>query len=602
MKKKWSWTMAGVIALMWAVFSLPAGYAQMKQLQPLHIESIPTVDRYPAGASYPLLFHVTIDSPWHVNSDHPGDEFLVPTTISLDPPEGMNVGRVSFPEAMQKKFIFSDTELSVFEREFYVLSSITVPPSIQPGDFEVSGTIEYQACNDSSCLPPQRLPVSITMEVVASGEAYSTMNETILSTAQASSAESETGEAPSGDTFGSGSLLITFLLVYLGGLALNLTPCVYPMIPITIGYFGGQSEGRKGKALTHAILYVLGMSVTYSLLGVFASLTGSMLGQALQNPLVLVFIALVMVTLALSMFGLYEIRVPRFLAQGAGQTKQGYFGTAFMGLTVGIIAAPCIGPFVLGLMTYVGKEGNPFLGFFMFFVLAMGLGTPFLFLALFSGKINVLPRSGDWMTWVSKVFGFVLLAMAVYFLSPLISSTPLEVIVIALAVAAGIFLGFLEGSGKGRPTFLWIKRVVGASIILSGIYFASVMNQSGSGLEWTSYGENVLNDSAASGVPVIIDFSANWCIPCKELEHYTFSDPRVMRLSEDLLMVKADLTSFQSPESVALRKKFNIKGVPTVIFLDRDGKEKEDLRFVGFIDADALLEKLQELGVGSPGS
>jgi len=599
MVNKWHWIVVNMLTLACIALYLPAGHAQAEELRPLHIEVVPTVDRYPAGASYPLLFHVTVDEPWHVNSNQPHDEFLIPTTISLDPPEGMNVGRFSFPAPLLKKFEFSDTKLSIFEREFYVLSSITIPPSIQPGEFEARGTIEYQACNDSSCLPPQREPFKITMQVVAPGESYHTLNEALVSAAQVTPAESG-GGGPSGGAFASGSLLITFLLVYLGGLALNLTPCVYPLIPITIGYFGGQSEGRKGRLLIHALLYVLGMSVTYSILGVFASLTGSMLGQALQNPAVLVFIALVMVILALSMFGLYEIRVPQFIARGAGQTKHGYFGTTFMGLTIGIIAAPCIGPFVLGLMTYVGKEGSPLLGFLMFFILAIGLGTPFLFLALFSGEINRLPRSGDWMTWVSKVFGFILLAMAVYFLSPLLSRTPLELIIIALAAVAGLYLGFLEGSGKGRPIFPWIKRAAGISVILAGIYFTFMANESARGLSWISYDENLLSDQRAAGVPAIIDFSADWCIPCKELEHYTFSDPRVVRLSKGLMMVKADLTSYQSPESVHLREKFHIKGVPTVIFLDRNGKERDELRFVGFISADAFLKKLEELGVESP--
>lgn len=602
MRDKWPIKIALVLVCVCTLAASTEGYSQaelMQVPQPVHIEVIPTVDRYPAGGSYSMLLHVTVDEPWHVNSDKPLEDFLIPTKISMDLPEGVSAGRLVFPRAQMKAFDFSDTELSVFEREFYVLCSIAISSSVEPGKLKAGGAMEYQACNDILCLPPQTEPFEIVMEVVDEGESFDARNEEVLSRAKASLTGSDGGEGTFGATFGSRSLLITFFLIYVGGLALNLTPCVYPLIPITVGYFGGQSEGRKGRLLIHAILYVLGMSVTYSILGLFASLTGSMLGQALQNPIVLIFIALVMVVLALSMFGVYEIRVPQFIARGAGQAKQGYFGTAFMGLTVGIIAAPCIGPFVLGLMTYVGEKGDPVLGFVMFFILAIGLGTPFMLLALFSGGINRLPSSGDWMVWVRKVFGIVLIAMAVYFLSPLMSSGLLKFIVLLLALVSGLYLGFLEGSGKGRPGFLWIKRATGVAIVLLGVYFIVPTGEAREELAWIPYDEEVLESQKELGKPVMIDFTADWCIPCKELDHFTFSDPRVVALSREMVVVKADLTSFGSPESVALRERFSIKGVPTVIFLDRNGIERRDLRFVGFIDAEALLKKLGQLGLGS---
>ena len=229
----------------------------------------------------------------------------------------------------------------------------------------------------------------------------------------------ESAPAAASEGFGDRGIFVTLLLVFLGGLALNLTPCVYPMIPITISYFGGQSQGKKGSLVAHACLYVIGMAVTYSVLGVFAAMTGSLFGTALQYPPVLIGIALVMVLLALSMFDVYEFRMPAFLNRLAGGSQKGFAGTFLMGLTVGIVAAPCIGPFVLGLLTYVGNKGNAFLGFVLFFVLALGMGVPFIVLGVFSGSIKKLPRSGAWMVWVRKVFGFILLAMAVYFLEPL---------------------------------------------------------------------------------------------------------------------------------------------------------------------------------------
>lgn len=569
--------------------------AQTEVPTPVHVEVIPAVDRYPAGGSYAFLLHVTVDEPWHVNSDRPLEEFLIPTSVLLEPPEGVSVGRISFPEAHMRKFAFSDTELSVFERDFYVLGSLAVSMDAAPGKWKVKGGVEYQACNDALCLPPQTAAFEIGMEIAAAGERYKKLNGDLVEKVTASVLRKGARGGPLAGGFGSQGLFVTFLLVFAGGLALNLTPCVYPLIPITIGFFGGQSSGRKGGLVVHAALYVLGMSVTYSVLGVFAALTGSLLGQALQNPYVLVFIALVMVVLALSMFGLYDITIPQFIASSAGQAKQGYLGTTFMGLTVGIIAAPCIGPFVLGLMTYVGEKGDPLTGLLMFFVLALGLGTPFLFLALFSGGINRLPRSGDWMEWVRKVFGVILLAMAVYFLSPLMSEGFLNAVVVILAVAAGLYLGFLEGSGKENRLFLWLKRAVGVATVIGGILFVLPRSEAREGPAWQPYSTSVLEAAKSAGKPVIIDFSADWCIPCKELDHYTFSDPRVVELSKRVTAVKADLTHYGSPEAVAVRERFGVKGVPTVVFLDEEGREREDLRFVGFIDADSLLAKLTEL-------
>jgi thiol:disulfide interchange protein DsbD len=571
------------------------GGAQDEVPKPVHVKVIPAVDRYPAGGSYPFILHVTVDDPWHVNSDKPLEDFLIPTSAYLEPPEGVSAGRFTFPQGHMRKFAFSDTELSVFEREFYLAGSLTVSADVAPGRQAVKGGIEYQACNDALCLAPQTAPFEIPVEIAAAGEKYESLNRDLVEKVAASTGVKPTGAGPLGSGLGSRGLFFTFLLVFLGGLALNLTPCVYPLIPITIGFFGGQSTGRKGGLVAHAILYVLGMSITYSVLGVFAALTGSLLGQALQNPYVLVFIALVMVALSLSMFGFYDITVPQFIASGAGKAKQGYLGTTFMGLTVGIIAAPCIGPFVLGLLTYVGERRDPLMGFLMFFVLALGLGTPFLFLALFSGGINKLPRSGDWMEWVRRVFGVVLLGMAVYFLSPLMSKGLLTIVIILLAVASGLYLGFIEGSGKGRPVFIWVKRLVGVAAVVTGILFVLPGGEARQGPAWVPYSDSVLEEAKAAGRAVMIDFSAEWCIPCKELDHYTFSDPSVVELSKRITAVKADLTSFSSPEAVAVRERFGVKGVPTVVFLDADGHEREDLRFVGFIEAGPVIEKLTDV-------
>ena len=184
------------------------------------------------------------------------------------------------------------------------------------------------------------------------------------------------------------AMVWTMLGIFVGGMALNLTPCVYPIIPITVSYFGGKSGQGQGRLLVHGLLYLAGLAVTNSALGVVAALTGGLMGALLQNPLVLVAVAAILVFFATSLFGFWELRLPGSLTQAASKSYAGYFGSLFMGLTLGVVAAPCIGPFVLGLLTWVASMGSPWLGFLVFFTLSLGLGLPLFILAIFSGSLE----------------------------------------------------------------------------------------------------------------------------------------------------------------------------------------------------------------------
>ncbi len=408
-----------------------------------------------------------------------------------------------------------------------------------------------------------------------------------------------------------------FLLVFLGGLALNLTPCVYPLIPITISYFGGQSQGKKGSLVAHSVIYVIGMAVTYSILGVIAAFTGSLFGTALQYPPVLIGIALIMVILALSMFNVYELRVPAFLSQLAGGSRKGFFGTFFMGLTVGIVAAPCIGPFVLGLLTYVGDKGNVLLGFFLFFVLALGLGVPFLFLGIFSGSISRMPRSGAWMVWVRTIFGFILIAMAIYFLKPLFPNGLFYNLTLALTMfVAGIYMAWIEPTKTPAKAFPYVRNVVGIIFFAIGLFVAATgiqgyldeeiaVKMSGLAVEkgagsvtdavqWFAYSDEKVAEASRSGRPVLIDFWADWCIACKELDKRTFSEPEVIEASKSFVMLKVDSTSAKDLQAKAVCQKYRVKGFPTLVFLAADGKEVEDIRVTGFEPKKDFLPKMQK--------
>ena len=402
--------------------------------------------------------------------------------------------------------------------------------------------------------------------------------------------------APGSALFQSG-LLLTLVGVFFGGLALNLTPCVYPLIPITVSYFGGRGTDKAGLLAVHSLLFLLGLAVTNSTLGVVAALTGGLLGSVLQHPAVLIAIATILVGLALSFFGLWELRLPGFLTQAASRSYGGYGGSLFMGLTLGVVAAPCIGPFLIGLLTYVASTGNPYLGFMLFFTLSLGLGIPLATLAFFSGKLDRLPRSGEWMIWVRKLLGWVLVAMAAYFIKPLFSSHLAGIILLsAVILAAGVHLGFIERTTGTSRVFGLMKKGVGIGAFALAAYMVTPLLTTGPGVAWQPYSEQVLENAAMMGKPVIIDFYADWCAPCLELEQITFHDSEVVKQAEaNFVMIKIDLTRKGDPINEHLLRLYDVRGVPTVVFLDRNGREHPELRLVRYMPPAEFLERMVEI-------
>jgi thiol:disulfide interchange protein DsbD len=369
--------------------------------------------------------------------------------------------------------------------------------------------------------------------------------------------------------------------VFLAGLLLNTTPCVYPIIPITIGFFVNQSASQKGKpkiskTFLMALMYVLGMALTYSLLGVIAAKSGGLFGAALQSPIVLIVLAGTMVALSLSMFGVYEFKLPESLnrmATSSTQSTSGALGSFVMGLTMGIVAAPCIGPFVLALLVHVGTKGSAAYGFMLFFVLALGLGLPYLLLGTFSGALKTLPRSGMWMVTVRKVFGLVLIGMALYFLMPLLGAATNYVFVSFFAVSA-LYLLLWEASRAKPRQFGWVLRALGIGAAAIAIIMA-LPRKIEAEIPWQPYSEQALVEAQKSGRGVIIDTFADWCIPCKELDQATFIDAGVKTDAERFVTLKLDLTRSEAGSEAARAKaRFGIRGVPTVIFLDGAGKER----------------------------
>ena len=377
---------------------------------------------------------------------------------------------------------------------------------------------------------------------------------------------------------------------------MNLTPCVYPLIPITVSYFGGRSAQGKSELIGHGICYIGGLALTNSLLGVVAALTGGLIGALLQSPLVLIAIAAVLAAFAMSLFGFWELRLPFWLTQAAAKSYTGFFGSFFMGITLGVVAAPCIGPFVLGLLTWVATLGDPLIGFVIFFTLSLGLGTPLFVLALFSGQLAKLPKSGEWMNWVRYLMGWVLIGMAAYFVRPILPLPLQHYLLAGVAIAAGVHLGWLDKTAAAFRAFPWVKAVVGTACLVTGTVLIGNQVLEGPSVDWHRYSDRLLAESVEKNKPVIIDFYANWCAPCRELDDITFHHPDIVKLSrDDFIMVKVDLTEKGGQNYDRLLSEYNVKGVPTVVFIDNLGKERKDLRLVDFIQPDEFLIRMVSL-------
>lgn len=396
---------------------------------------------------------------------------------------------------------------------------------------------------------------------------------------------------------------LSFAVAFAGGIATSLTPCVYPLIPITVSIFGARNAGTRREAMALSGLYVLGIASMYSALGVGAALTGKAFGSVMQDPWVIGFVALVLAAMAASMFGAFEIRLPfswqaRLNAVG-GAGRAGAFA---MGLVSGIIAAPCTGPVLGAALTYVAAKGSVPFGFAIMFVYALGMGVLFFAIGAFSIS---LPKSGRWMETVKSVFGVALLAAAGILLAgafPAVkqafSAARSAVIAAAGAAAAGVLVGALHASFGGRGLERAAK-AVGIALLVGGIVYgagasaARERSGSGEGLAWLGDEATALALAKKEGRPVIIDFWADWCTACKELDKIAWADPGVRAEASRFVTLKLDGTEGSDAFQRA-SEKYGIVGMPTVVFIDPRGREVPE-RVTAAISAPEMREALRRV-------
>ncbi|MDN5055216.1 protein-disulfide reductase DsbD [Aliarcobacter butzleri] len=403
--------------------------------------------------------------------------------------------------------------------------------------------------------------------------------------------------------------LLLVLLTFFGfGLLLSLTPCVFPMIPILSSIIVGASKNETmtaSRGFFLSLVYVLSMSVAYTIAGVIAGIFGANLQVALQNPYVLVIFALIFVALAFSMFGYFEIRLPQAIQNRVNKTtdgkeKQGILGIAIMGFLSALIVGPCVAPPLAGALVYIGQTGDAILGGLALFVMSLGMGVPLLLIGLGAGKF--MPKPGGWMESITKIFGIVMLGVAIWLLDRVLNANIIMYLWALLLLGNAIYLKIYQHILAQLITVvifilgvvLFVGAISGATNPLNPLekFTSSKMTQVSDEKLIFKKVKNIQELELAiknSNKPVMLDFWASWCVSCKELEEITFQDEQVINKLQEFTLLKADVTE-NNDEDKALQKKFGVVGPPALIFWDKDKNEIQASRIIGYKNPKDFLE------------
>jgi thiol:disulfide interchange protein DsbD len=531
--------------------------------------------------------------------------------------ETVTLGTPVFPNGKEK-----DDENFGKVEVFYNSVAIRLPVERNAsGVLPLKLNVTSQGCADAGvCYPPQMQTVAV--ELPAPGSVPDTS-----AAPQGDLSPRPTGLRGAVDADESGKIAgilrnagfwANLAFFFIAGLGLALTPCVLPMIPILSGIIAGQGHKiSHARGLALSLTYVLGMALTYAAAGVAAGLSGTLLATALQNAWVLGAFALVFVVLSFSMFGFYELQLPTALqsklSEESGHLQGGRgVGVFLMGALSALIVGPCVAAPLAGALLYIGQTGDAILGGTALFVMALGMGVPLIAVGVAGGSL--LPKTGPWMEGVKKGFGVLLLATALWLVSPVIPAVVFMLGCAALLIIPAIYLHALDPlppHAKGWQRF-WkgigiVMLLTGAALLIGALAGSRDPLQPLAGLRGQATATEAKKPPfepirsiaeldarlAAVDRPVMLDFYADWCVSCKEMERYTFADPAVQARLAGFTLLKADVTG-NTPEDKALLARFGLFGPPGIIFFSPGGKEVAGLRVVGYQEAATFLRTLDK--------
>jgi len=612
------------------------------------------------GSAFRAAVVLDLDRGYHVNATPPSHEFLIPVGVAPRPHEGIVWGDVRYPEGEAAAAEWSDTPVRFYTGRAIVTVDGTVAADAPLGPTRLAFTLTYQGCDAKTCYPPGERTLEVTTTVVPADAAPAAANQDIFAEASATAGSGTTGRAslptpptPSHERSGwpgqppsvaasaaggvsrdaavmppihfegevdvlHGGLLLALPLLFLGGLALNATPCVFPLIPVTVNFFASQGESRPSKVLPLAAVYVLGLAATFALVGVLAAVAGRSLGFVLQTPWGVLAVVAVLATMMASSFGAFEIQLPSG-AVGRLSGRRGLFGAAIMGMVMGAIAAPCVGPFLISLITAVAKIATEqsaaravAVGAAAFFVVGLGLGLPYLVLGGFTTLIHRFPRGGGWLMWTRRLLGLALAGLILFFLQPYLAPAMFWPMVLALFLFAAVYLGWLEGLSR-RPfskAFWTVRLATAAALLVGGVWFyaayapggvsgsgmtgwapagtgapGAVASQPESGirnpkspapddahLPWTAWEDGLVVDALGAGRGVLLYFGADWCTECRAWKVRLFSRPEVIAAAERLARLHVDVTAPPAGAKADFARACRGRNPPAVIVLDGRGR------------------------------
>ena len=561
-----------------------------------------SVNQVQPGSTFQMAIVMKFAPNWHANAN-PAREGLIPTEVTLPDHPDLIFGEVVYPKAEVLEIASLGGKVPVYHDEVALGFQATLLDSAPLDQITLPFQLTYQACNDEQCLLPKTIDLDVAIKVVGMDQPIQPINDAIFANLQLSPpdnpAETATSESGKFSQALSKGYFWAFLFVFVGGILTSFTPCVYPLIPITVSVFGASESVGRLRSFLLSVTYVMGIALTYSILGVAVASTGAVFGQIMADPRVMVPVCGILIALGLSMLGVFELRVP-YAVQNRLNTVggAGFAGAFAMGTVAGIIAAPCTGPALGAVLSYVATTESVFLGFWLLLTYALGMGLLFIVIGTFSSAIAALPRSGGWMYILENIFGVAIITVALYFLKEVIP--PLRTLLQSSAgffaiagvfVLVGVALGKFSQRFKDLSRLVQFRKAVGVLLAVVGLYmFVGGLTTAESDLVWIADEAQGLEAGRREGKPVMFDFYATWCAACNELEH-TYSDPAVKSKLSKFVNVKLDFTR-NSAEVERLKQKYGIVGLPVVIFFDSEGNQLTDKRLEKFVEPEEFLTLL----------